>query len=753
MRRIVLAGVFPALLLSVPAMADAKRALVIGIDTYVPPVGSKIVDGGRRWGDLDGAANDARAVADLLRSKFGFAKDEIRMLTNREATRAAILDGLDHWLLAEPGKGGSRFFYFAGHGSQVPNSRSREADKRDETLVPADGATGAPDIRDKELRERFSRAVKASAPVTVVLDSCNSGSATRGIQAGKARMVLPASVDVADDSLPPDPIADGALVLSAAQDTELAHEAKDEQQNPHGAFTLAFVRAASTLAADEAIDVVFRKTRALMQANGTVQEPVLGAVETRKHLSLFGRSRSSGIAATLIAVGEIRSRDDVELQGGLADGLAEGCELVLSGKTGDGDRPRVRVTQVVSLGRSRGKIVGGGAKAIKSGDLLRVDRWKTPERPTLSVWVPSVPAALLRDMVKQVRTVESEAAFALSTDPTSKPPTHVVRWNAKSDGNAGWLLESPSGQTALGKVLTTPAIVAALAATGGGPPAVVGMMLPAPKELVDALELGPNKANPAVAVVGDRAQAQYQLIGRRHEAGVEYAWVLPGAEEKANAIVLPLRSDWVELTGRAATAAHDLSDLAARLARVRGWATLESPDRSDFPYQLMLKHKGGALQSGDAVQGGTVIQAFLRAPAGLTDVVPRSVYVFAIDSHGNGVLMFPTGGAVENRYPIGAKDTPPTEIALPIKVRVVPPFGVDTYYLLTSAEPIADPYVLEWKGPRTQNHDTQTRGATNPLQNLLSGIGTRTRGFETVPATWTLDRVILRTVAPVNPPK
>ena len=60
-----------------------------------------------------------------------------------------------HRLAAAASKDDVVFVYFAGHGSQVRNSKSDEPDLLDESIVPADSRRGAPDIRDKELRRIF----------------------------------------------------------------------------------------------------------------------------------------------------------------------------------------------------------------------------------------------------------------------------------------------------------------------------------------------------------------------------------------------------------------------------------------------------------------------------------------------------------------------------------------------------------------------------------------------------------------------
>src|SRR5436189_96151 len=70
----------------------------------------------------------------------------------------------------------------------------------------------------------------------------------------------------------------------------------------------------------------------------------------------------------------------------------------------------------------------------------------------------------------------------------------------------------------------------------------------------------------------------------------------------------------------------------------------------------------------------------------------RFVYVFAIDGRGESVLLYPHDGSVENRF--GARQ----DVVLDARFEVAPPFGVETFVLLTSDEPLSDPWVLE-RGP------------------------------------------------------
>ncbi|MBV9493534.1 MAG: caspase family protein, partial [Acidobacteria bacterium] len=141
--RIVL--LIAAVVLAQPLRA-AKLALLVGIDDYTASrlqadKKSKPVPG-RDWPNLDGAVNDIRLAADLLVAVHGFRRTDIVTLTDQQATRGAILTAIRK-LGASARRGDVVVFYYSGHGSQVRNTASRELDKMDESLVPADSRLGA----------------------------------------------------------------------------------------------------------------------------------------------------------------------------------------------------------------------------------------------------------------------------------------------------------------------------------------------------------------------------------------------------------------------------------------------------------------------------------------------------------------------------------------------------------------------------------------------------------------------------------
>lgn len=331
------------LLLAVSATAQpAKRALLIGIDDYtassLPVVGPKQHRG---WPDLQGAANDVRILSELLVLRYGFERKNVVTLTNQQATRAAILLAIEQHLVHPARKGDIVFYYFAGHGAQVPNAASDEPDRRDESIVPADSRRGAADIRDKELRPLFNRILDRGAKLTLLLDHCHSGGGFRA----RPRGIAPAPPMLDERDYGPRPDERGALALVSTQDLDPAWEISGDDGLMHGAFTWAWIQAMRNAATGEAAQETFLRAQAWLRGKRGDQSPaMLGRSEARLRPFLGDGLRPSRI---VVAVENVEPNGDIILQGGWAHGFAPGSELISI----DG-HARLRITQILGIGRS-----------------------------------------------------------------------------------------------------------------------------------------------------------------------------------------------------------------------------------------------------------------------------------------------------------------------------------------------------------------------------------------------------------------
>ncbi len=776
-----------------------RRALLIGIDDYTSqkqaPVSAQAAaprDASARprlhWSDLDGAVNDAHEMRRLLTSCFRFKDSHIRTLLNGQATRQGILGAIRQHLIQPTRKGDEAVFFYAGHGSQVINPLSDELDKKDESLVPSDSAAGAADIRDKELRRLFNQAIDKGGRVTAILDCCHSGSALRGLPQGKLRQLPPTCQQVQDPPDPtPPPEQRGALVLSAAQDNQPANEDWDDLlQCSRGAFSMALMHVLRRTGKWESAEQVFLRARAFLQARKAGQEPVLAAVAERHCQPVFAPRAADGPQGVQVAVQEVQSDGTLVLQAGWGAGLSPGSELVRVKAAAASPPLRVRVLPSPDLASCRAEVLAGNGANAAVGDLLELVRWAAPPKSGLKVWVPQLEldAPAIFRLAGRVRECVTGLGLSWIEDPVQGGDTNtafVLSWEGR------WVVRDWKGITLqLGETLSVKSLRQHLC--DNLPPSRGNsgfcFHLPAPCSL--DLPLKPGGPHTMVEKCS-RQQADYYLAGRLGGDELEYAWVRPNATRQDSHCALPPRTDWHPFPvrqphwpaavgsvlrdgGRSgwgaarfsplrdgggsftpASLARQLLDAALKIAKLRSWLTLESPDPGLYPYRLALRDTGsGHLMQQGKLPEGTKLGLVLRAPPQKLKgfVRPRFIYVFTIDSFGKSTLLFPRAdaGCVENRFPIERGGTPyPEEIPLGPQPLFAsgPPFGLDTYILLTSREAIPNPGVVEAKGVRTRG-----RAREAGLQELLSSWGTVLRGSRllTTPATWSIQRLTFESI-------
>ena len=160
---------------------ERRIALIVGVGEYKNP----------RIDDLKGPPNDAQQMYDLLTGAkghgYGFPKENVCLLVNEAATTEKVKEAFERLLVqgARKGKNDVAVFYYAGHGSQVKDIDGDEDDRCDETFLLHDARTGGGeqrigDLIDDDFHEMLSRLHEKTQHAVVILDSCNSGTATRG---------------------------------------------------------------------------------------------------------------------------------------------------------------------------------------------------------------------------------------------------------------------------------------------------------------------------------------------------------------------------------------------------------------------------------------------------------------------------------------------------------------------------------------------------------------------------------------------
>lgn len=190
------------LFLGQAAWAGNRYALVVGVGDY--PVSKK----------LDGSVRDAVKFSEFLtENKF----TEVKILTDKQATRKAILDGFSYFQCkVKPGD--VFYFYFAGHGTVFLDSDSDDRDEffkiksginpatnkpffpegeYDSAICPYDhksktsGKKWGNIILDDELFNEFSKFVDKGSLAVLISDSCHSGTLGRTLGNGNYRFLFP----------------------------------------------------------------------------------------------------------------------------------------------------------------------------------------------------------------------------------------------------------------------------------------------------------------------------------------------------------------------------------------------------------------------------------------------------------------------------------------------------------------------------------------------------------------------------------
>jgi len=150
-----------------------SRALIIGINKY------------STLSPLEYAVKDATAVGEILKSRFGFPEDSIRILINKDATRLKIMDSYMAFANSDIENDDRILFFFAGHGHTQTGKRGEVG-----FLVPYDG-----DVNNLSSLIRWDDLTRnaeliSAKHILYVMDACYGGLAiTRALLPGSMRFL------------------------------------------------------------------------------------------------------------------------------------------------------------------------------------------------------------------------------------------------------------------------------------------------------------------------------------------------------------------------------------------------------------------------------------------------------------------------------------------------------------------------------------------------------------------------------------
>lgn len=261
-----------ALFISFNVFAE-KYGLIIAVGDYQPKTG---------WSKIS-SANDVPLINNTLLNQ-GFKAEHITILENTEATRAGILKAIEE-LQSKIQPGDIVVIHYSGHGQQIFDNNGDEIDDKDEAIVPYDALVrytsnykGENHIRDDELGHiiaNFRNALGKDGQLLMLLDSCHSGSATRGGKArgGEATFAPPNWTPTSEKNTPGSGLVEATKVKEdAAPFVMLSGASADElnyEYEGYGSLSFAFSKAMNDLGSD----VTYRKLFSAISANMNIISP------------------------------------------------------------------------------------------------------------------------------------------------------------------------------------------------------------------------------------------------------------------------------------------------------------------------------------------------------------------------------------------------------------------------------------------------------------------------------------------------
>jgi uncharacterized caspase-like protein len=349
--------------IAAPQREPSRRALLVGIEHYPPEI---------RWPTLEGPAHDVAAMHDVLVARFGFRSEDVEELHDEAATHAGIAAAFDR-LVQRASADDLILFYFAGHGSRLPDDDpDEESDGWDPTLVPYDACAGLKrdgDIRDDEIARWIAHANEKTDQVVLVLDCGSTGPSDSGAGPERGRCLSPEARGVAltaarAGSSVSSPKRSGwvpprarCVALSACRSAECAFEVRVESPPPaesgparsavglyRGLFTMSLIDELASIDSDASWEDLMLRVSARVAARTARQSPVIeGALAGCGLFRGVAAARAPRFEADLAANGRLR------VHAGLERSLAPGAVIAVcsSGAARDDASARLGEAEIV----------------------------------------------------------------------------------------------------------------------------------------------------------------------------------------------------------------------------------------------------------------------------------------------------------------------------------------------------------------------------------------------------------------------
>lgn len=145
----------------------ADKALLLGVNDY------------QSISDLRGCINDVNNMKQLLTESYAFDNSNIKTLMDKDVVLDNIVDGFT-WLFEGAENDDRLVFHFSGHGSYIPSESDDEPVDELICLWDMDWDNLDSYLIDDDLGD-YTKNLPTGARLTIVLDSCHSGTGTKAI--------------------------------------------------------------------------------------------------------------------------------------------------------------------------------------------------------------------------------------------------------------------------------------------------------------------------------------------------------------------------------------------------------------------------------------------------------------------------------------------------------------------------------------------------------------------------------------------
>lgn len=206
------------------------KALLIGINKYQLP-----------GNDLQGCINDVQDLRSILINFYGYADGDIKVITDGQATKRGMLDGLQ-WLVTTGDP--NLILHFSGHGTQTIDSIADESDRLDEALCPSDVLDQNGLVTDDQIAGYINQA-PLTTKFTFIADCCHSGTVNRVFAIGNPVYRKARYMSVPNNAVPNKPTRRYVKNLGGVRMSLLLSGCRDDQTSadaifgnrPNGALT------------------------------------------------------------------------------------------------------------------------------------------------------------------------------------------------------------------------------------------------------------------------------------------------------------------------------------------------------------------------------------------------------------------------------------------------------------------------------------------------------------------------------------